>query len=56
MPFFVSGSYPVYIGRLREDISQDRGLAFFCVADQLLKGAALNTVQIAEVVAAKLSA
>lgn len=48
MPFFVSGSYPVYVGRIREDISQDKGLAFFCVADQLLKGAALNAVQIAE--------
>jgi aspartate-semialdehyde dehydrogenase len=48
MPFFVSGAYPVYVGRIREDISQDNGLAFFCVADQLLKGAALNAVQIAE--------
>jgi len=48
MPFFVSGSYPVYVGRIREDISQDSGITFFCVADQLLKGAALNAVQIAE--------
>jgi len=48
MPFFVSGSYPVYVGRIREDISQEKGITFFCVADQLLKGAALNAVQIAE--------
>jgi len=48
MPFFASGSYPVYVGRIREDISQDKGITFFCVADQLLKGAALNAVQIAE--------
>jgi aspartate-semialdehyde dehydrogenase len=48
MPFMVSGSYPVYVGRIREDISEERGLVFWCVADQLLKGAALNAVQIAE--------
>ena len=48
MPFFVSGEYPVYVGRIREDISQEKGITFFCVADQLLKGAALNAVQIAE--------
>ena len=54
----VNGGYPTpidaseqmetYIGRIREDISCDNGLAFWCVADQLWKGAALNAVQIAE--------
>jgi aspartate-semialdehyde dehydrogenase len=48
MPFFVSGSLPVYVGRIREDLSQDNGIVFWCVADQLLKGAAWNAVQIAE--------
>lgn len=48
MPLMASRSYPVYVGRIREDISQENGLVFFCVADQLLKGAALNAVQIAE--------
>ena len=48
MPFMASGSYPVYVGRIRDDIAEDNGLVFFCVADQLLKGAALNAVQIAE--------
>lgn len=48
MPLMASGSYPVYVGRIREDISRDKGITFFCVADQLLKGAAYNAVQIAE--------
>ena len=48
MPLMISGEYPVYVGRIREDISQEKGLVFWCVADQLLKGAALNAVQIAE--------
>lgn len=48
MPLMVSKNYPVYVGRIREDLSQDNGIVFFCVADQLLKGAALNAVQIAE--------
>lgn len=48
MPLFVAGKDEVYLGRIREDISSDTGLAFWCVGDQLLKGAALNAVQIAE--------
>jgi aspartate-semialdehyde dehydrogenase len=36
------------VGRLRVDSALDNGLAFFVVGDQLLKGAALNAVQIAE--------
>lgn len=40
---------PVYVGRIREDISTDKGLNLWVVADNVRKGAATNTVQIAEV-------
>ncbi|MFO7581546.1 aspartate-semialdehyde dehydrogenase [Guyparkeria sp.] len=43
-----AGSDPVYVGRIREDISHDRGLNLWVVADNVRKGAALNSVQIAE--------
>jgi len=42
----------VFVGRIREDLSCDRGLAFWCVSDNLRKGAATNAVQIAELLAA----
>ncbi len=48
MPLFVAGSDPVYVGRIREDIANPNGLTFWCVADQIRKGAALNAIQIAE--------
>ena len=48
-----SGNDPVYVGRLREDISHPRGLALWVVADNIRKGAALNAVQLAELVAAE---
>ena len=48
MPQDCSGSDDVFIGRLREDLSSDHGLAFWCVSDNLRKGAATNAVQIAE--------
>ncbi len=48
MPLFLSGKDPVHIGRLRNDISNPNGLTFWCVSDQIKKGAALNAVQIAE--------
>ncbi len=48
MPLFIAGKNPVYVGRIRKDISGENGLAFWCVADQIKKGAALNAVQIAE--------
>ncbi|MFI3280778.1 MAG: aspartate-semialdehyde dehydrogenase [Rikenellaceae bacterium] len=48
MPLFIAGKDPVYVGRIRSDISSDNGLTFWCVADQIKKGAALNAVQIAE--------
>ena len=48
MPLFVAGKDPVYVGRVRKDIASKNGLAFWCVADQIKKGAALNAIQIAE--------
>ena len=48
MPLFIAGKDPVYVGRVRKDVSNDKGLSFWCVADQIKKGAALNAVQIAE--------
>ena len=48
MPLFLSGTDKVYVGRVRNDISKDNGLTFWCVGDQIRKGAALNAVQIAE--------
>jgi aspartate-semialdehyde dehydrogenase len=52
MPLFVQGSNPVYVGRIRKDISSERGLTFWCVADQIRKGAALNAIQILELLVA----
>ena len=48
MPLFVATKDPVFVGRLRKDISNPNGLSFWCVGDQIKKGAALNAVQIAE--------
>lgn len=48
-----SGNDPVYVGRLREDISHPRGIDMWVVADNIRKGAALNAVQLAELVAAQ---
>ncbi len=48
MPAFVAGRDEVFVGRIREDASHERGLALWSVGDQLLKGAALNAVQVAE--------
>jgi len=44
----IQGEDDVYVSRIREDISVENGLNFWCVADNLRKGAALNAVQIAE--------
>jgi len=44
-----AGKDPVYVGRIREDISHERGLDLWIVADNIRKGAALNSVQIAEI-------
>ena len=43
-----AGEDAVYVSRLREDITVENGLSFWCVSDNLRKGAALNAVQIAE--------
>jgi aspartate-semialdehyde dehydrogenase len=48
MPKDATGQYETLVGRIREDISQAKGLDIFVCADQLLKGAALNAIQIAE--------
>jgi aspartate-semialdehyde dehydrogenase len=48
MPLFVAGKDPVYVGRIRKDLSNPNGLTFWTVSDQIKKGAALNAVQIAE--------
>lgn len=48
MPWFCSGKDECFVGRIREDISCPNGLNLWVVGDQLRKGAALNAVQIAE--------
>ena len=47
-PAQASGTDPVYVGRIREDLAVKGALNMFIVADNLKKGAALNAVQIAE--------
>lgn len=46
-----AGHDPVYVGRIREDVSHARGLDLWVVADNVRKGAALNSIQIAEILA-----
>ena len=48
MPLFLAGADPVYVGRIRKDISNPNGITLWIVGDQIKKGAALNAVQIAE--------
>lgn len=48
MPIDCDGKDDVFVGRIRKDISSPNGLAFWCVSDNLRKGAATNAVQIAE--------
>ena len=52
MPLDCSGKDDVFIGRIRRDLSCENGLAFWCVSDNLRKGAATNAVQIAELLVA----
>ncbi|MFC1941574.1 aspartate-semialdehyde dehydrogenase [Chloroflexota bacterium] len=47
-PWSAAGTNEVFVGRIRQDASHPRGLAMWIVADNMRKGAALNTVQIAE--------
>jgi aspartate-semialdehyde dehydrogenase len=51
MPLNCNGRDEVFIGRIREDLSSPNGIAFWCVSDNLRKGAATNAVQIAELLA-----
>jgi len=51
MPIDCSGRDEVFIGRIRRDLSNPDGLTFWCVSDNLRKGAATNAVQIAELIA-----
>jgi aspartate-semialdehyde dehydrogenase len=48
LPLYMAEQYDCAVGRLRQDCAMDNGLAFWVSGDQLLKGAALNAVQIGE--------
>lgn len=52
-PLEAAGEDPVYVSRIRKDPTVPHGLSFWCVADNLRKGAALNAVQIAETLIAQ---
>ncbi len=56
MPIDCSGKDEVFVGRVRRDFSSECGLAFWCVSDNLRKGAATNAVQIAELLVASQAA
>jgi aspartate-semialdehyde dehydrogenase len=51
MPLSVAGKDPVFVGRIRTDPSHPRGLVLWVVGDNLRKGAALNAIQVFELVA-----
>jgi aspartate-semialdehyde dehydrogenase len=53
-PLDAAGRDPCYVGRIRRDLFDDHALEMFCVADNLRKGAALNTVQVAELLVKEL--
>jgi aspartate-semialdehyde dehydrogenase len=48
MPLFSADKDPIFVGRIRKDITTPNGIHFWCVGDQIRKGAALNALQIAE--------
>ncbi|WP_332648275.1 aspartate-semialdehyde dehydrogenase [Lysinibacillus sp. 54212] len=48
MPIFAEGEEPTFVGRIRQDLDNKKGFHLWIVADNLLKGAALNSIQIAE--------
>lgn len=52
-PLYSSGKDDVFVGRVREDISTQNGICIWAVGDQLRKGAALNAIQIAELIIKK---
>ncbi|HMK66185.1 MAG TPA: Asd/ArgC dimerization domain-containing protein, partial [Thermodesulfobacteriota bacterium] len=49
LPLMAQGKDEVFVGRIREDISCDKGIAMWVVSDNIRKGAATNAVQIAEI-------
>ena len=53
MPLQAGGQSETYVGRIRKDLASKNGLIFWVVSDNLLKGAALNAVQIAELLVKK---
>ncbi|MDN5304774.1 MAG: aspartate-semialdehyde dehydrogenase [Fusobacteriaceae bacterium] len=53
MPLYASGKNEVFVGRIRKDFSNPNTLNIWCVADNIRKGAATNTVQIAELLIKK---
>lgn len=53
MPLYAEGKQVTYVGRIRADLSSENGLTFWVVSDNLLKGAALNAVEIAEALIAR---
>ncbi|MER2077106.1 aspartate-semialdehyde dehydrogenase [Psychrobacillus psychrotolerans] len=53
MPYYADGKDDVFVGRLRKDPSNDKGFHMWIVSDNLLKGAALNSIQIAEALIAE---
>ena len=48
MPLYSASEDDVFVGRIRKDLANEKGITFWCVGDQIKKGAALNAVQIAE--------
>ena len=54
-PLEATGRDPVFVGRVRRDPTVEHGLALFVTGDNLRKGAALNAIQIAEVLRARRS-
>ena len=53
MPINAEAQQMTFVGRIRKDLASDNGISFWVVSDNLLKGAALNAVQIAEVLVSK---
>lgn len=53
MPRFAAGKDPTYVGRIREDMSRENGIALWISSDNVRKGAALNAIQIAEEMVAR---
>ncbi|HZK43620.1 MAG TPA: aspartate-semialdehyde dehydrogenase [Syntrophomonadaceae bacterium] len=53
MPLYTSNKDEIYVGRIRKDISGDNSIAIWVASDQIRKGAATNTIQIAEIVVEK---